>query len=475
MIKSSAQMKTMHLIIGIIVAVVLANLPGPGSITQHGMALIGTFIVANYWFIAIDMITGSLASLVMFVLLSGTPAATAIASVFGNTTIWQMLVVLPLIYGLRVTGVDDALTGWMVSRKALRSRPTMFVVFFLLTCSLLCALKVHPLVMLALAESVMSVGGYMERTKEHDAFLVSTFFASALASNIIPYGSWVAGFVASFEAISGVPLDQATYMLFGIALNIVLDILYVVVMSLFLKCDFSRLEKIDLNALQVTQTQFTKRGRFMLLLFLVMIVGAFLPTLFGAFAVSIFINETLTVGLWFTLCLVAALVVPIEGKPVIEAVDSFKNGIIWPLIFTASVMLYYSGIIGSDEAGIRAALSDLFSGVFTGLPGIVLLLCACALTIIVTGFFSNMATGVIFMSATIPLASVFNLSPLVLGVCIMWASQPGYITPGGTGTSPYLHTLTTINEKNKYKFIFVFLAVYLVVLLAFGTVMNAFF
>jgi len=271
MIKSSAQMKTMHLIIGIIVAVVLANLPGPGSITQHGMALIGTFIVANYWFIAIDMITGSLASLVMFVLLSGTPAATAIASVFGNTTIWQMLVVLPLIYGLRVTGVDDALTGWMVSRKALRSRPTMFVVFFLLTCSLLCALKVHPLVMLALAESVMSIGGYMERTKEHDAFLVSTFFASALASNIIPYGSWVAGFVASFEAISGVPLDQATYMLFGIALNIVLDILYVVVMSLFLKCDFSRLEKIDLNALQVTQTQFTKRGRFMLLLFLVMI------------------------------------------------------------------------------------------------------------------------------------------------------------------------------------------------------------
>ena len=138
-------------------------------------------------------------------------------------------------------------------------------------------------------------------------------------------------------------------------------------------------------------------------------------------------------------------------------------------------MLYFSSIIGSEDAGIKAALTSTFSGIFDGMPGIALLLVACLLTVIITGFFSNMATGVIFMSATIPLAGLFGLSPLALGVCIMWASMPGYITPGGTGTSPYLHGLTTITKKNLYKYTISFLVLFLVVILAFGVIMNALF
>ena len=214
---------------------------------------------------------------------------------------------------------------------------------------------------------------------------------------------------------------------------------------------------------------------FMLILFLVTILGAVLPTLLPTFPLSTIISKKLTVGLWFTLCLAVAYVIPVDGKPVISPVDSFKNGIIWPLILNAGVMLYFSGIIGSEDAGIKAALSGAFGGVFQGMPGVALLLVACLLTVIITGFFSNMATGVIFMSVTIPLASAFNLSPLVLGVCIMWASMPGFITPGGTGTSPYLHGLTTITKKNMYAFMLSFLVLFLVVILVFGFVMNFIF
>ena len=465
--------KIMHLVIGIIAAIIISKIPGPGGITPLGMALIGTFLVANYWFITIDMITGSIASMVLFVLLSGTDANSIVTGVLGNATVWQMLIVLPLIYGLRVTGATDALANWMMTRKIMYGKSTVFVIFFLLFSSLLCALKVNPLVVLALAEGVMSAAGYEEQTKEHDAFMVATFFAGALASNIIPYGSWIASFVSAFEQIAGIPLDAAVYMLFGIVLNIVLDILYVVVMKYVLRCDFSKLGSLDKDAIQTNGKGFTKSGKFMLILFLIMIIGAVLPTLFSKFFVSVFINKTLTIGLWFTLCLVIALVVPVEGKAVINAVESFKNGIIWPLILSAAVMLYYSGIIGSDAAGIKAALSGAFSGVFNGMPGVLLLLVACLLTVIVTGFFSNMATGVIFMSATIPLASMFNLSPLGLGVRIMWASMPGFITPGGTGTAPYLHGLTTITKKNMYKFMFAFLLLFLIVILIFGVLMNA--
>lgn len=473
--KPNSYMKMVHLLIGIVAAVAITNIPGPAGITRLGMALIGTFLVANYWFIAVDMITGGLAAMVLFVMLSGTAPTGVITSVLGSTTVWQILIVLPLIYGLRVSGATDALVSWLMSRKIMYGRSTLFTVFFLLFSSLLCALKVNPLVVLALAEGVMSAAGYEECGKEHDAFMVATFFAGALASNIIPYGSWIAGFVTAFEQIAGIPLDGAVYMLFGVVLNVVLDILYVVVMKVLLRCDFSRLGTLKQGAVQVSEHKFTKQGKFMMALFLVLIVGAVLPTLFPNFVVSTFINKDLSVGLWFTLCLVAAFVIPVEGKPVIAPADSFKNGIIWPLILNAGVMLYFSSIIGSEDAGIKAALTSTFSGIFDGMPGIALLLVACLLTVIITGFFSNMATGVIFMSATIPLAGLFGLSPLALGVCIMWASMPGYITPGGTGTSPYLHGLTTITKKNLYKYTISFLVLFLVVILAFGVIMNALF
>lgn len=466
-------MKIVHLLIGIVAAAIIANIPGPGGITQLGMAIIGVFLVANYWFIVIDMITGALAAMILYVLLSHTSAADIVTGFLGNTTVWQILIVLPLIYGLQKTGATEALANWLMSRKIMYGKPTLFLVIFLLFSSVLCALKVNPLVVLALAEGIMEAAGYEKFEKEHDTFMVATFFAGALASNIIPYGSWIAGFVSSFEAIAGFPLDQAVYMLFGVVLNLVLDLLYVVVMKFVLRCDYSKLGAIDPDAVKTSGAKFSKQAKFMMILFLVMIIGAVLPTIFSSFVVSVFINKTLTIGLWFTVCLVVAFIIPVDGKPVLVPVDAFKNGIIWPLILNAGVMLYISGIIGSDASGIKAALSSAFSGVFDGMPGLALLLVACLLTVIITGFFSNMATGVIFMSATIPLAAMFNLSPLVLGVCIMWASMPGYITPGGTGTSPYLHGLTTITKKNMYKCIFTFLLLFLIVILIFGMVMNA--
>lgn len=473
--KSNSYKKLMHLIIGVVIGFIISRIPGPGGITPLGMALIGAFIVANYWFISIDMITGSLGAMILFVLLSGSDPAGVISGTLGNTTIWQVMIVLPLIYGLKVTGVTDALANWMMTRKILYGRSTAFVIFFLLFSSLLCALKVNVLVVLALAEGVMSAAGYEERRKEHDAFMVATFFAGAIAYNIIPYGSWIAGFVTAFENIAGIPLDSAVYMLFGVVLNIVLDILYAFVMIVLMRCDFSKLAKLDQSAMKTSNAKFTKQGKFMFALFIVMIIGAVLPTLFSSFPVSVFINSTLSMGLWFTLCLVVALVVPVDGKPVLSPVDCMKNGIQWPLILSAGVMLYFSGIIGSEEAGIQGALSSTFSGAFNGVPGIALLMVACLLTVIITGFFSNMATGVIFMSATIPLASMFNLSPLVLGVCIMWASMPGFITPGGTGLSPYLHGMTTITKKNMYKYMFALLLLFLIVILVFGVVMNLVF
>lgn len=470
--KQNPYMMLIHLVIGVVVAFAFSKITPPGQITPMGMALIGTFLVTNYWFITIDMITGSLASMVMFPLLSGVAAGGVVTSTLGNTTVWQMLVVLPLIYALKKSGATDYLANWMMTRKFMYGKSTMFVMIFLILASLISALKVHTLVVLALAEGVMTAAGYEERTKEHDAFMVATFFASALASNVIPYGSWIASFITSYESIAGEPLDTALYMGFGIVLNIVLDIVYVLVMKFILRCNYSKLADIKMDAVKGEEHKLSKKGKVMLILFLIMILGAVIPALFRNWAVSKFLSGTLTTALWFTACAVVCFAIRIDGEPIVSAGEAMKNGVAWPMILSAAVMLYYAGLVGGADSGIRPTLTAAFAGIFDGMPGVLLLLVACLLTVIVTGFFSNMATGVIFMSATIPLAAAFNLAPLALGVCIMWASMPGFITPGGTGTAPYLHGLTSITKKNMYKYMLAFLVAFLVIILIFGAVMN---
>ena len=46
------------------------------------------------------------------------------------------------------------------------------------------------------------------------------------------------------------------------------------------------------------------------------------------------------------------------------------------------------------------------------------------------------------------------------------------LTADGTGTSPYLHGLTSITKKNMYKYMLAFLVLFLIVILIFGAVMN---
>ena len=67
--KKNPYMMIVHLVIGVVIAILFSKLTPPGQITPMGMALIATFLVTNYWFIAIDMVTGSLASMIMFPLL----------------------------------------------------------------------------------------------------------------------------------------------------------------------------------------------------------------------------------------------------------------------------------------------------------------------------------------------------------------------------------------------------------------------
>lgn len=462
---SSPQKKLLSILIGVVIAVIFSLLPGPAGITKFGMITIGVFLVANYWFTVMDMVTGALAAVVVFVILSGGHGAELTYQALSTATIWQFLMLFPFMYALQTTGAAKIMSDFLLTRKSLYGKPWRFVTLLLMIFTLGAFLKMGIVNIIVIAEAITVAAGYERHTKEHDLFMVGCFLASSAGMVLLPYTGLSAMMIAAVQEATGLVINLNLYLIVGIIIAIVLNLLYVLQLKTVFRCDFSKFGGI--SAEQVAKEgKKPKEGIYTLVIFFVMIAGMVISSFFSDFFLAQYISKTLTTSVWMALCLLALTLVPINGKPVINLIEGLKNGTQWPLFFSCAVMVVMAAFIGSEDAGIKAALTQIFSIVFAGMPGVVLVICVSVVCVIVTGFFSNMATATIACAAVIPLAAAMGMNTEVLAVCLIWASMPGYLTPGGIGQAPILHGMESITKKNMYKGIIGYLAAYVVVIVA---------
>lgn len=455
--------KLLSLLIGIVIATIFSVLPGPMGITKFGMITIGVFLVANYWFTTMDMATGALAGAVLFVILSGGHGAELTYQALATPTIWQFLMLFPFMYALQSTGAAKIMSDFLLTRKSLYGKPWRFVTLLFMIFTLGAFLKMGIVNIVVIAEAITVAAGYERRTKEHDLFMVGCFLASSAGMVLLPYTGLSAMMIAAVQKATGIEIDLNLYLAVGIIIAVVLNLLYVLQLKTIFRCDFSKFGGISPDQV-AKQGDRPKDGIYTLIIFFVMIAGMVISSFFSNFVLSKYISQTLTTSIWMAICLLALTMIPINGKPVVNLIDGLKNGTQWPLFFSCAVMVVMAGFIGSEEAGIRTALTQIFSSVFSGLPGILLVVCASAVCVLVTGFFSNMATATIACAAIIPIAVGMNMNAEVLAVCLIWASMPGYLTPGGIGQAPILHGMESITKKNMYKGIVGYLVAYVIVI-----------
>ncbi|MCC8065913.1 MAG: anion permease, partial [Clostridiales bacterium] len=167
-------------------------------------------------------------------------------------------------------------------------------------------------------------------------------------------------------------------------------------------------------------------------------------------------------------------IIRVEGTPIIDNPERVvKNGNAWSLLFSMGLMMYFAGLLSGEEAGLQPFLQQVVGNVFGNMSGALFLICIVIITTIVTGFFSNMATGIIMMTITVPLASQFGMAPGVLGMIILWPSMFGFLTPGANGATPILFGNEHLNTKTIYKYIPVYAVVFMIMCIAMGLIMNA--
>lgn len=469
----SPHKKLLAIFIGVAIAVICSFIPGPGGITRFGMITIVVFLVINFWFTVMDMVTGALAGVVTFVVLSGGHGAELTYQALNNVVIWQFLMLFPFMYALQSTGAAKIVSDFLLTRKSLYGRPWRFIILLLMIFSLGGFLKMGIINLVVIAEAITVAAGYEPRTKEHDLFMVGCFLAASEGMVLLPYTGLSAMMIAAVESATGLVINLNFYFAIGIIIAIAMNLLYVALLKFVFRCNFAKFGGISPDQI-AQQGPRPKEGIYTLCIFLLMIAGMVVSSLFGDWFLSVYLSKTLTTSVWMSFCLLLLVLVPINGKPVVNLVESLKKGAQWPLFFSCAIMVVMAAFIGSDEAGIKTALTSLFSSAFGGMPGVILVVCVSALCVLITGFFSNMATATIACAAIIPIAAALGMNTEVLAVCFIWASMPGYLTPGGIGQAPILHGMETITKKSLYTGVVGYLLAYVCVIVAINYVAALF-
>ncbi len=476
--KNKGLMTLVHVLIGLAIVVLCSVLTPPAPLTRFGLTVIGLFVATNYWFGTVGMIWSSILSLILFVLFTGSDAAASASAMLGGTTVWQCIMLMPVCGALKETGATEVIAKWIISRKFLSGKPLLFSYVFLFACfivGVLTGLSSAVILAFVLFDGVAETTGYKPGEKYYSCMTVSTFLAAALGTTVIPYRSYLTAMVSSMGKILGMEMNGAMYVIYAFCFMVVFLALILLVMKYILRVDMSKLTQLDTQVLAQNVGKITLQGKLLLGILGIVILGIIYPLIVKEGFLFTLLSKTLTNNLFFGAAAVLACIIHVDNKPLMDIGKATTRYVPWGLLFSMGIMLFYADKMSSADSGIRDFLSVTMGTLFSGMPSWLFLVCVVAITVVVTGFFSNMATGIVMLTAAAPLAGQFGVDPMFLAILVMFSSMFGFLTPGGNGMTPLLYGKEEVSSKEIYfcliPFMLVFMLMNVVLGVIFGTLL----
>lgn len=119
-------------IIGFIIVWCFGLLPAPEPMTAVGMRLIGIFFGTIWLFSFAGVIWPSIMAVLAVGYSGAFPSlSAAITAAFGNTILWQLLILMPICEAISRSGATQKIAAWLLSRPFVKGNPCriMFALF----------------------------------------------------------------------------------------------------------------------------------------------------------------------------------------------------------------------------------------------------------------------------------------------------------------------------------------------------------
>ena len=474
--------RTIQLILALMFVFVFGHIiPTWSTVTRMGVEYI-SIMVGWIWLCVLEgsLLLPSIMAMVGCLIPGYFTPATLVAATLGNSITILMIFIFILVYVFQQSKTGDFLVRWLLSRKIVNGRPYLFTAFFLAAIIVIgSVIGSFGIILLTIAIlcAVVEVSG-MDRQDDWVRFLlISTVALSGVTEIMYPFKPYAVLYNSIFDAqlsAVGTQCSGSTWVITAVVISILCFAFLMLLARFVFKFDLTKLKQLDVSLLQTEEYKRMSRKQ-------VIVLVTVLVTFFYPFILQLMPKENAVYALLsgigqyfamaFAVCVLCLL--RIDGEPVCEANDVFKNGANWGIIFGVGAVLAIGGALASEDCGVSAWLLSIFENLFGGMSPAAIIAIVAVLSCFVTQFFSNSATAIMFLTALAPLAvnlyqqgvNVSVFTPII-GIGTLTAC----LLPSGSGQSAImLGTDIFAGDGQKWalsKGILVLLAVALGVILA---------
>ena len=453
-------------LIGIVLMFGVGFLPPIPGVTPLGMNVLGIFVGMIYLLCAVDIIWPSMLTVIALGLSGYCSVTDSIAAGFGSDIVWMMLILLVLAEGMASSGLGEVMARWIITRKFLNGRPMLFTFIYIVAfgvCAPLVTSNVTVVLSWTIFYSIAEYVGYRKGERYSTMLILASFLTSILYEGLFSFQSWLLALSMTFQDMTGMAFNHVLYFALGFVALTLMAALMVLAMKYVFRCDFDKLKTMDVSTLRSGEgRRLTKQHKGYLLCFALIVCYIIGTALFPAdHPICVFLNNV-TQGGWFTIIFCLAMVVRLDGRPLLDFPKVVKEGANWNILMMCAAVIPTARALTSDGTGIKELLTSAIAPVLSAMSPTVFLAVVIVVMLILTNLGSNMATALVMLTIVVPITQQLSISPMVVAMAIVLTANMGFILPGSSGMAAYIYSNDWLTTRDIYRYGVVYCVCFLI-------------
>lgn len=453
-------------LVGIAIMFGTGFLPPLPGVTDLGMNVLGIFVGMIYLLCAVDIVWPSMLTVIALGLSGYCSVADSIAAGFGSDIVWMMLILLVLAEGMASSGLGEVIARWIITREYLNGHPMLFTFIYIVAfgiCAPLVTSNVTVVLSWTIFYYIADYAGYKKGERYSTMLILASFLTSIMYEGLFSFQSWLLALSMTFQDMTGVAFNHVLYFALGFVVLTLMAALIVVAMKYIFKCDFEKLKTMDVSSLKSGErSHLTKQNKGYLLCFALIVFYIIGTALFPEDnAIRIFLNNV-TQGGWFTIVFCLAMIVRLDGRPLLDFPKVVKEGANWNILMMCAAVIPAARAVTSDGTGISELLTSAIAPILSAMSPVLFIAVVIVVMLILTNLGSNMATALVMLTIVIPITEQLSINSMVVAMAIVLTANMGFILPGSSGMAAYIYSNEWLTTKDIYKYGLVYCVCFLI-------------
>ena len=460
-----------NLIIAVIIgALIFFLLPAGNGLTEQGVRLLAVFIPTIYLWMTVGGSWASWASISAGVLLSAYEGSAAFTGIWGSVFVAVLIPFFMIATVLDESGALEWLVKWMISRKFIHGRPTLFTIMFTLAMILVSIFTV-PIVVAVMFFKILGQicrsMGYSREDSFYRAHGMLVAWVSQTCDGCLIWGrAYILSMVTVVVGFGFTNFDTTSYLKIGLIYLALFTMAALLIVKLWIRPDTSKFVNFDDAAIrqELKENPMSKRAKIAFGGMLAVLVMYILASITALGPVASYLSGLSVAGPVMIVCALLC-VITADGKPVMNLGEAASK-ISWPTIAFMGTIMYYAGIFGGEQYGITLFLQNLLAPYVGMIPAGVAVFLALAIASLITNVASNSVAAIVTMASFVPVflsgSALSQGEILTFAACVIAVCATAFCTYSACATMGVVYCEEGIDYKGTPKYSIVLCAIMVV-------------